>query len=134
VAEREGLHDNVTSRPPTYLPLVDPIFEMTTRPGNRSPAAMSVAAALPASFKGRYCRLVQGRVWSIALAVDAAERARVRADRAHRRAERVGAARVSVGVDGDGELYVVSYTLGRIFKIVGPAAAPAAPSGLHIVR
>src|SRR5262252_7342481 len=24
---REGLHDNVTSRPPAYLPLVDPIYE-----------------------------------------------------------------------------------------------------------
>jgi len=40
----------------------------------------------------------------------------------------------SFGVDGDGELYLVSYSLGRIFKIIGPPAAPAPPAGLHIVR
>jgi hypothetical protein len=40
----------------------------------------------------------------------------------------------SFGVDGDGELYLVSYSLGRVFKIVGPPAAPATPTGLRIVR
>jgi hypothetical protein len=37
-------------------------------------------------------------------------------------------------VDSDGELYIVSYSLGRIFKIVGPPAAPAVPTGPRIVR
>jgi hypothetical protein len=37
-------------------------------------------------------------------------------------------------MDADGELYLVSYTLGRIFKIIGAATAPAAPTGLRIVR
>jgi hypothetical protein len=40
----------------------------------------------------------------------------------------------SFGVDADGELYVVSYSRGRVFKIVGPAAAPSVPTGLRIVR
>jgi hypothetical protein len=40
----------------------------------------------------------------------------------------------SFGVDADGELYVVSYSLGRVSKIVGPPAAPATPTGLRIVR
>jgi len=40
----------------------------------------------------------------------------------------------SFGVDADGELYVCDYLNGRILKIIGPPAAPAAPAGLRIVR
>ena len=39
----------------------------------------------------------------------------------------------SFGVDADGELYIVSLTLGRVFKIIGPPAAPATPTGLRSV-
>jgi hypothetical protein len=40
----------------------------------------------------------------------------------------------SFGVDVDGELYLVSHSTGRIIKIIGPPAAPSAPSGLRILR
>ena len=40
----------------------------------------------------------------------------------------------SFGVDADGELFIVSYSLGRILKVIGPPAAPSAPSGLRIIR
>jgi hypothetical protein len=38
------------------------------------------------------------------------------------------------GVDSDGELYLVSYSRGVIFKIVPATAAPPTPSNLRIVR
>ena len=40
----------------------------------------------------------------------------------------------SFGVDADGELYVVGYSRGTITKLVGPLSAPAAPTGLRIIR
>ena len=51
---REGAHDNVTSRPPAFLPLVDPIHEYDhSARRSRSPAASSIAArALPAPLPG----------------------------------------------------------------------------------
>lgn len=137
---REGLHDNVTSRPPAYLPLVDPIFEYDHSAGQSITGGYVYrGAALPASFKGRYffADFVQGRVWSMALTVDSGGEAHASGLIEHTAELNASAPFGSVsafGVDGDGELYVVSYTLGRIFKIVGPAAAPSAPTGLHIVR
>jgi glucose/arabinose dehydrogenase len=137
---REGLHDNVTSRPPAYLPLVDPIFEYDHSAGQSITGGYVYrGAALPAAFKGRYffADFVQGRVWSIALAVDGGGEGHASGLIEHTAELSASAPFGSVsafGVDGDGELYVVSYTLGRIFKIVGPAAAPSAPTGLHIVR
>jgi hypothetical protein len=38
------------------------------------------------------------------------------------------------GVDADGELYLADYATGRILKVIGPAAAPPAPTGLRIIR
>ena len=40
----------------------------------------------------------------------------------------------SFGIDTDGELYIVSYSLGRILKVISQAAPPPAPTGLHIIR
>jgi hypothetical protein len=39
----------------------------------------------------------------------------------------------SFGIDPDGELYIVSYSLGRILKVIGQTTPPA-PTGLHIIR
>jgi glucose/arabinose dehydrogenase len=137
---REGLHDNVTSRPAAYLPLVDPIHEYDHTVGQSITGGYVYrGASLPASFKGRYffADFVQGRVWSIALTVDATGEARASALIEHT-AELSTSARFgsvsSFGMDGDGELYLVSYSLGRIFKIIGPPTVPATPTGLRIVR
>ena len=136
----EGLHDNVTSRPPAYLPLVDPIHEYDHSTGQSITGGYVYrGSALPAVYKGRYffADYVQGRVWSIALAIDGGGEARVSGLIEHT-GELSASARFgnvsSFGVDGDGELYLVSYSLGRVFKIIGPPAAPAVPSGLRIVR
>ena len=137
---REGLHDNVTSRPPAYLPLVDPIFEYDHSVGQAIIGGYVYrGAALPASFKGRYffADFVAGRVFSVGLTLDGGGEAHA-SGLTEYTAELTASAPFggvsSFGVDGDGELYLVSYTLGRVFKIIGPPAAPSAPSGLRIVR
>jgi len=137
---REGLHDNVTTRPPASLPLVDPIHEYDHATGQSITGGYVYrGAALPASFRGRYffADFVQGRVWSIALTIDGGGEARASGLIEHTAELSASAPFGSVssfGVDGDDELYLVSYSLGRVFKIVGPSAAPATPSGLRIVR
>jgi glucose/arabinose dehydrogenase len=137
---REGLHDNVTSRPTAYLPLVDPVYEYDHAVGQSITGGFVYrGSALPSTYKGRYffADFVAGRVFSIALTIDGAGEARASGLIEHT-AELSAAApfgNVSAfGVDREGELYVVSYSLGRVFKIVGPPAAPPVPSGLRIVR
>jgi glucose/arabinose dehydrogenase len=135
---REGAHDNVTSRPPAYRPLVDPIFEYGRSDGQSITGGYVYRGqALAASFRGRYffADYVAGRVWSLALNQTGAGSA---SDLREHTAELGGRSAIgsvsSFGVDADGELYVVSHTLGSIFKIIPPAAAPPAPSGLRIIK
>jgi len=137
---REGLHDNVTSRPPAYLPLVDPIHEYDHATGQSITGGFVYrGTALPANFRGRYffADYVQGRVWSLGLTIDGGGEAHA-ADLVEHTAELRASAPFgsvsSFGVDPAGELYIVSYTLGRVFKILGPPAAPPVPGGLRIVR
>ena len=40
----------------------------------------------------------------------------------------------SFGIDADGELHIVGYSLGTILKVFGPPTAPPTPSGLRIIR
>lgn len=137
---REGLHDNVTSRPPAYLPLIDPIYEYDHSVGQSITGGFVYrGSALPATYRGRYffADFVQGRVFSIALSIDGNGEARASGlieHTAELSASQPFGSVSSFGVDQEGELYLVSYSLGRIFKIVGPSAAPTAPSGPHIVR
>jgi glucose/arabinose dehydrogenase len=137
---REGLHDNVTSRPPAYLPLVDPIHEYDHSVGQSITGGFVYrGSALPATYRGRYffADFVQGRVFSIALTIDANGEARASGLIEHTAELSASAPFGSVssfGVDRDGELYLVSYSLGRIFKIVGPPAAPPVPTGPRIIR
>ena len=137
---REGAHDEVTFRPPAYLPLIDPIHEYDHSTGQSITGGdVYRGSALPASFKGRYffADFVQGRVWSLGLAIDAAGDARASGLLEHT-AELTASTPFgnvsSFGVDAGGELFLVSYSLGRTFRIIGPPAPPGAPSGLRIVR
>ena len=96
-------------------------------------------SALPASNRGRYffADFVTGRVFSIALTIDAAGEARA-SDLVEHTAGLSNAGPLgnvsSFGVDADGELYLVGYSTGRILKVIGPAAAPPPPTGLRIIR
>lgn len=136
---REGLHDNVTSLPPAFQPVTDPIYEYDHSAGQSITGGFVYRAhGLPASYQGRYffADYIRGRVWSIGLVVDASGEARA-TDPIEHTAELGGASVLgnisSFGLDADGELHIVSYSNGRILKIIGPPAAPAAPTALRIV-
>jgi hypothetical protein len=138
---REGAHDNVTTVAPAFLPLIEPIFEYDRSVGQSITGGFVYRGrALGAAYQGRYffADFVQGRVWSINLAVDGATGEARAADLIEHTTELGGRDQLgsvsSFGLDSDGELYIVSYSLGRILKVIGPPAAPPAPTGLHIVR
>jgi glucose/arabinose dehydrogenase len=137
---REGAHDNVTSRSPAFLPLVVPIHEYDHGVGQSVTGGYVYrGGALPTSFRGRYffADFVQGRVFSIALTIDAGGEARA-SDLVEHTAALSNAGALgnisSFGVDADGELYLVGYSTGRIIKVIGPPAAPPVPTGLRIIR
>ncbi len=134
---REGAHDNVTSRPPAFTPLTEPIHEYDRSSGASITGGFVYrGSGLGVAFRGRYlfADFVSSRVWSLALSVDARGEATASDVREHT-AELGGVPQLSnissFGVDGDGELYIVSYTRGVILRITG---APGVPTGLRIIR
>jgi len=137
---REGTHAYDMSRPPAFTPLVDPIHEYGHNDGfSVTGGFVYRGSLLPANFRGRYFFAdYGGRVWSLGLTIDPSTGEARAGDLVDHTAElRAGSAFASVssfGVDADGELYICDYLNGRILKIIGPPAAPAAPTGLRIVR
>jgi glucose/arabinose dehydrogenase len=121
---KEGTLDNVTTLPPAFLPLTDPIFEYD-RTAGRSITGGYVyrGAALGASYRGRYffADFVTGRVWSLALTVDPGTRLASASDLRDHTADLGGAPLVgsisSFGVDAAGELYLANHTAGTILRI-----------------
>jgi glucose/arabinose dehydrogenase len=135
---REGAHDHVTARSPAFLPLTDPVAEYDHSQGQSITGGYVYRGrALGAAFAGRYffADFVQGRVWSVALTLDAAGEART-SNLVEHTAE-LGATALgmisSFGVDADGELFLVSHSKGVIFRILGSLKAPPTPTGLRIV-
>jgi glucose/arabinose dehydrogenase len=134
---REGAHDNITSLPPAYTPLVEPIHEYDHTVGQSITGGYVYrGTALGATYRGRYffADFVASRVWSLSLVIDPNGEARATDVQEHT-AELGGAAQLanvsSFGVDADGELYVVSYTRGVIIRILG---LPLPPTNLRIIR
>jgi len=137
---REGVHDNVTSRPPAFQPLIDPIHEYGRSVGQSVTGGFVYRGdALGAEYRGRYffADFVQGRVWSLGLAIDGQGEARASGLMEHT-AELGGVSQLgnisSFGVDADGELYLVSHSRGVVLSVVGPLATPPAPTNLRIIR
>ena len=136
---REGAHDNVTTRPLAYQPATDPIFDYGRGDGiSITGGFVYRGTRLGAAYRGRYFFAdYSGRVWSLALTVDATGEAQA-SDRREHTAELGGSAVLgtisSFGVDADGELYLVSHSGGRIVRITAPLTVPAVPSGLKIVK
>jgi glucose/arabinose dehydrogenase len=131
---REGAHDHVTSLPPAFLPLVDPIHEYDHSIGQSvSGGYVYRGGALGPAHRGRYffADFIQGRVWSLGLAIDPITGEASVSNLLEHTAALGGSAQLgnvsSFGLDAAGELYVVSYSHGAILKIV-PAStgAPAA--------
>jgi len=137
---REGAHDNVTSRPPAFLPLTDPIHEYNHSVGaSITGGYVYRGSALGASYRGRYFfgDFVRSRVWSIALAVDPDTGEATASNRIEHTAELGGSSALggvsSFGIDANGELYIVSYA-GAVLQIIGATTVPSTPVGLRILR
>jgi glucose/arabinose dehydrogenase len=136
---REGAHDNVVTRAPAFLPLVDPIFEYGRSDGvSVTGGYVYRGSRLGGAYQGRYIFAdYSGRVWSLALTIDGAGEARG-SDRREHTAELGGSSVLgfisSFGVDADGELYIVNHSGGAIIRITAPLSAPPAPSGLKIEK
>lgn len=132
---REGAHDNVTSLPPAFTPLVDPFHEYDHSIGS-SVTGGYVYRGASTAFRGRYffADFIRSRVWSLALSVDANGTATASDVREHT-ADLGGASELanvaSFGVDSAGELYIVSYARGVILRILLP---PGTPANLRIIR
>lgn len=135
---REGAHNNITSLAPAFLPLTDPIFEYGRSSGQSVTGGFVYRGlALGPSFQGRYffADFVAGRVWSLALIVDPSTGNATASNVIEHTGELGAVGNVSsFGTDTDGELYIVSYSLGSVLKIVGPPIAPPAPARLRILR
>jgi glucose/arabinose dehydrogenase len=121
---REGMHNNITSLSPAYVPLVDPILEYDRRTGQTVTGGYVYRGLdLGPAYRGRYffADFVQGRVWSFALALHPiTQEGRALALKEHTRelgGEGIGNIS-SFGLDADGELYIVSYSTGRILKVL----------------
>ena len=133
---REGAHDHVTTRPPAYLPLTDPVHEYGRSSGASITGGYVYRGSSMPSNRGRYFfgDFVSSRVWSIGLTIGTNGEAQVSDLREHT-TELGGTTQLagvsSFGVDADGELYIVSYSRGVILKVIG---APSAPTNLRIIK
>jgi glucose/arabinose dehydrogenase len=134
---REGAHDNVTSLPPSFVPLIDPVYEYGHDVGDSITGGFVYRGSeLGPSYTGRYffADFVRGRVWSLALSVGNGE---AQASSLIEHTAELGGGALgnlsSFGVDASGELYLVGYSTGTILKIVGAGRPPAAPTNLRIL-
>lgn len=131
--QREGAHNSGLGGASAYLPLTDPIYEYFHTGG----ASMAIiggyvyrGVGLGAAFQGRYffADEVLGTVWSINLSYNANGEATASDFQDHTAA--LGATAIgnpaSFAVDGNGDVYIVNLTGGRISMI---ASATATLSG-----
>lgn len=121
---REGRNPFDTRLPAAYQPLTDPIHEYPRSDGQSITGGLVYrGAALDPMFNGRYffADYVAGRVYSIGLALDARQEATA-VDLLELTAMLGGSSDLglisSFAVDAAGEIYIVSYSRGRILKIV----------------
>ena len=127
---REGAHDNVTTLPPAFQPLVDPIFEYPHPTGfSITGGYVYRGAALGSGFSGRYffADFVMSRIWSLALTINPSTGRATASDLREHTSELTPGNVSSFGVDSAGELYFVDYSNGAIVRITGvtPPQAPA---------
>jgi glucose/arabinose dehydrogenase len=125
---REGRFPYDGRTPAAYQPLSEPIHDYARSDGQSITGGLVYrGAALDPMFNGRYffADYVAGRIYSIGVALDETQEARA-VDLLELTSLVGGTAELglisSFGVDADGELYLVSYSRGRILKLV-----PAVP-------
>lgn len=120
----EGTHAHINSLPPAFPDLTLPIFEYDHTVGHSVTGGHVYRGnALSAAYRGRYFfgDFIQRRIWSVALTADD-DGGTTASDLIEHTGELGGSAAVgnvsAFGVDSQGELYIVSYSAGRILKIV----------------
>jgi glucose/arabinose dehydrogenase len=124
---REGLLAYDARLPPAFLPLTEPIYDYPRNIGQSITGGFVYrGAALSAMFNGRYffADFVSGRVFSLGINLDAGQEAR--AVDILELTEVLGGTNElgmisAFAVDAEAEMYIVSYSRGRVLKIV-PAA------------
>jgi len=121
---REGRNAYDARQPAAYQPLMEPIHDYPRSDGQSITGGFVYrGAALDPMFNGRYffADYVVGRVYTIGIALDEHQEAQA-VDMLELTQMLGGATELglisSFGVDAEGELYIVSYTRGRILKIV----------------
>jgi glucose/arabinose dehydrogenase len=130
----EGSHPNITSLPLFSEPATGPIYEYDHGTGRSITGGYIYrGTALPSAYRGRYFfgDFVFGRIWSISVEV-ATNGEGIAADLMEHTAELGDAAGSpsSFGVDSQGELLLLEYFTGRLYRIVSASAPPitSAPS------
>jgi glucose/arabinose dehydrogenase len=130
---REGAHDNVTSRPPAYLPLVDPIYEYDHGTGQSITGGFVYRGhLLSPAYRSRYffADFIAGRVFSIRLTIDPTTKEATASQVVEHTSELGGSSSVgnvsAFALDADAELYLVSYSSGRILRVLDshPRSSP----------
>jgi glucose/arabinose dehydrogenase len=127
---REGTLDNVTDRPPAFLPLTDPIFDYDRSTGQSVTGGIVYrGTALGPTYRGRYffADFVARRVWSLALTVNPSTGEASAAGLVEHTAELGGSAVLggiaSFGVDASGEMYLCSFN-GVVHRIRPAVTTP----------
>ena len=120
---REGANDYITSRPPLFLPLVDPVLEYDHDAGQSITGGYIYRGNAAPALNGRFffADFVFGRLWSAAVAVNPSTREATFSDLVEYasafRGDEGDVNISSFGVDADGELYVADYSHGRILRV-----------------
>ena len=118
---REGLHDNITS-PPPFSPMTDPILEYARGSGSAVTGGFVYrGSALGSFYRGRYfyADFVQGRIWSVGLVIPPGQ-SQATAGSIIEHTSSVGPPSEfisSFGQDASGEVYLLSYVLGRVYRL-----------------
>jgi len=128
---REGAHDEVTSISPAFLPLIDPMFEYGRTEGvTVTGGYVYRGAALGAAYVGRYFFADFGfsRVWSLALTINPVTHEATASGRIDHTGE-LGSVQnpSSFATDDAGELYLLSYSTGQIYRIDPGGSGPPPP-------
>jgi glucose/arabinose dehydrogenase len=122
---REGAHDNVTARPPAFVPLTDPIAEYSHAVGNVITGGVVYrGGSLGIGFFGRYFFADFGarRLWSVGLTIDAATKEAQAGQVLEHTADLGGSAAIgnvsAFGVGADCEVYFLNWSAGELRRIV----------------
>jgi glucose/arabinose dehydrogenase len=135
---KEGTVDNIFGfplTPPAFLPLTDPVHQYGRGDGQSVTGGFVYRGRmLGTPYRGRYffADFVASRVWSVVLHTDGSGAAGL-IDHTEQLGGAAHLANISsFGVDLDGELYIVSFSAGRVLRV--RSTVPAAPTNLRIIK